>query len=1356
MSCAKKRTVFFLIIVLILSLSLLLVACNENLVPPAPDTGTQDSDNDTDTTDPDGGKEDDNNEGNENIDPTPKPQNNTRGLIFELNEDSTGYVVTGYNGSSREIVILNTYNGKPVTSIANGAFEGEDGITKVTVSDGIALGAGIFEECDNLKEVVLPSDLTEIPEGTFYSCLNLKTVVIPETVTKISELAFVYCMSLNNISLPQGLKEIGEGAFGACYNLTEITIPASVETIDESAFAFTPKLVHVTNLSGVEITVTSTLSPEIRTDETTEFTNKIVDDGKVVTYTVDEKVYLLQYEKEGHIFDIAGYGITDIPSCAVTVNNNLTEMTIPEGVKSISESAFYFCGNVLTLNLPSSLETVEANAFGLRKLVHVTNLSAVEVDFDNITENEGFEIRTSIETDFTCPITTTESGVLLLTVEEDVYLVGYIGESGTLVVPEEVTAIPTVGIYYNEKIKVIDFSECDYCSIYEDAIYNNPSLEKVIINGNYLYKSAFYNNRSLSQIEIKEEFIQNEHSFEKFVNCAREVEIILSATKKETDIIATYEKVGFDAYMVRCSDGVKYVSYDKLLYSFSEENGGYFILDGCFDVYLSSSANFKTATVAEELFGYPVTKIATEALPVWRNSNYVKTVIIPSSVTEIEEHAFVNCNQLTKVIYKGTKAQWDKVIKGTNWWGETTPEFECDDDSFILAPTPNAITVAEDSSEYATVNLSKTSGLNGETFTFTVTVTEGYDLVSVTVNDKTVTPSYNNTYSATVEGDTTVKVTTEVTPPVYTIGVSPESSPYATVSDFNKTSAPQGAVFQFTVRVAEGYEIAEVKVNNRNAYFSNQGDGWVGYYSTVDGNTLVKVITRAIDYSISVALDSSENATVKLGATSGTQGETFTFTVKVLEGYEIESVTVNGISVNEESGVYTGTVHGNTTVKVVTKEEATTVEFEDGEFRYIYDKKEDYCTIKSYVGNGNYISLPGTCYYNGVIKEVRKVADEAFRFNDEIYSVEISSLIAEIGENAFADCMNLNTVILYIQYSESLTIKSGAFANLFNLMQIEANGNKSEWESKVTLEEGWNSGSEKANIRCNDGEIYFDFTLNGFTFHFVDEQKAYEIKKYVGDETTVIIPSFVEGSGLMINIIGEGAFKDNANLVNVQFEYTENLRIEASAFENCENLTSISVQGIRKIGANAFNGCTSLTEIYFQNMYVSDWNYVEREEGWNNGMEHIKFTFNDGNSIYCDGSFQFKDFLVKMNETGDTCTIVKYMGTAQNCTLPYYVYDMENSYFATTVIVESNAFADSPSLSYLTLETNGGSISYAFKEDAFIGADIIAIYYDSSRNGWENTVTTESGWTNGLPSNCSVKFTDFITSETETVNVYDL
>jgi hypothetical protein len=85
---------------------------------------------------------------------------------------------------------------------------------------------------------------------------------------------------------------------------------------------------------------------------------------------------------------------------------------------------------------------------------------------------------------------------------------------------------------------------------------------------------------------------------------------------------------------------------------------------------------------------------------------------------------------------------------------------------------------------------------------------------------------------------------------------------------------------------------------------------------TKNGDETVNVTSLTAGTS-TVTADEVTGATVTLGATSGTNGSTFTFTVAVEDGYTLSKVTVNGKAVTPTDGVYTGTIAGNTVVSVV-------------------------------------------------------------------------------------------------------------------------------------------------------------------------------------------------------------------------------------------------------------------------------------------------------------------------------------------------------------------------------------------------------------------------------------------------------
>lgn len=139
------------------------------------------------------------------------------------------------------LIIPRRINGRFVTSIGNGVFDGQN----------------------TLETVLLPASLEEIGENAFSNCTQLSTITMPSTLVTIGSSAFAWCSALEEITIPSGVQRIEEGTFGAsglvsvefesnetityigvsafgyCGNLTDLILPHSVTSIGISAFAFT-------------------------------------------------------------------------------------------------------------------------------------------------------------------------------------------------------------------------------------------------------------------------------------------------------------------------------------------------------------------------------------------------------------------------------------------------------------------------------------------------------------------------------------------------------------------------------------------------------------------------------------------------------------------------------------------------------------------------------------------------------------------------------------------------------------------------------------------------------------------------------------------------------------------------------------------------------------------------------------------------------------------------------------------------------------------------------------------------------------------------------------------------------------
>lgn len=187
--------------------------------------------------------------------------------------DGSKAVITKYTGTSSYLSVPATIENLPV-EIAEGAFEGAE-----------------------IRTLILPDTLTEIPDKMCLDCKYLQNIQVPVGLVNIGEEAFKNTPALTSFNFPETLENIEYAAFWESGISGEITVPAKWKL-------------------GISIFVSCHITKVVFEDGVTEIPDALFDNNEVLS-----EVYIPET-------------VTEIGTAAFC-RTSIKEITVPKSVKKI-------------------------------------------------------------------------------------------------------------------------------------------------------------------------------------------------------------------------------------------------------------------------------------------------------------------------------------------------------------------------------------------------------------------------------------------------------------------------------------------------------------------------------------------------------------------------------------------------------------------------------------------------------------------------------------------------------------------------------------------------------------------------------------------------------------------------------------------------------------------------------------------------------------------------------------------------------------------------------------------------------------------------------------------------------------
>ena len=517
-----------------------------------------------------------------------------------------------------------------------------------------------------VTETQIAYGIDTIGDGAFEDCSQLKSIVIPEGTTRIEDYAFGGCSSLTSLTIPKSVVEFGEDLF------------AVLVEDEEDVWADDRDIVN-----QLEKNMTCYVWKD---SKAYEYFNSFKDsDGKTHQFScqVSEPSQTLDYQtgiwgSVGHAYIKSGDAVGDleIPSCTTFEDHEnikftvekiydnsfanctgLTGVTIPGTVQEIGKGVFQGCKGMVNLSLGTGVGKIGDRAFlgcsSLRKLSMPSSVktlgASVFSDCESLRSATVSEGITKIPQD-------TFRGCRSL---KDIKMSESVTEIGSYAF-SECSSLSEIALPASlQGIRNYAFSNCTALTRLEfpdgltdigDGAFNacvNLQTVKVPATLKNVGNKVFSGCSNLATIDLSDCTDEHKEMLEKALKGVEEDCVLEGKSGSVADTVA--KDMGLSFYDTDQKKGTKQENIVRdgngILYELNE--------DGSCTVVGVDKENFQPSgevsivdSITYNGVTYPVTKIADNT---FADCDEITKIKIPENVTEIDKDAFKDCDGLTKV-----------------------------------------------------------------------------------------------------------------------------------------------------------------------------------------------------------------------------------------------------------------------------------------------------------------------------------------------------------------------------------------------------------------------------------------------------------------------------------------------------------------------------------------------------------------------------------------------------------------------------------------------------------------------------------------------------------------------------------